>query len=155
MTLPVVLAIGGLIALLVGLFGGGIEIKEFMVPKLDLLIRILSSLIGLGLVGVAIWVSFALTPYLTPTIPQSVVTSFVATSTSVSSLFASSVAPTSTVGSVVPTFPSSAQSPVSSPVSPTSAPVLQSGNVTNNFYDLSGDDGTLSRTLRKRLGNLS
>lgn len=55
MTLQVVLAIAGSIALLVGLFGGGVKAKEIEVPKLSVWPRIFSSLIGTVLIGVAIW----------------------------------------------------------------------------------------------------
>lgn len=57
MTLPVVLAIAGSIALLVGLFGGGVKAKEIEVPKISALPRISSSLVGILLIGVAIWLS--------------------------------------------------------------------------------------------------
>jgi hypothetical protein len=54
MDLPTVLAITGGIALLVGLFGGGIKAKEIEVPKIPVRPRIISSLVGLMLIGVAI-----------------------------------------------------------------------------------------------------
>ena len=57
MTLPIVLTIAGCAALLVGLFGGGVKAKEIEVPKISLLPRVISSLTGLALIGVAIWVS--------------------------------------------------------------------------------------------------
>ena len=43
MTLPIVLAIAGSIALLIGLFGGGVKAKEIEGPKLSIGPRILSS----------------------------------------------------------------------------------------------------------------
>lgn len=57
MNLPVVIAITGGVALLVGLFGGGVKAKEVVVPRLSTLPRIFSSLIGLILIGIAIWLS--------------------------------------------------------------------------------------------------
>jgi hypothetical protein len=57
MTLPIVFAIAGSIALLIGLFGGGVKAKEIEVPKISLLSRILSSLIGVALIAVAIRLS--------------------------------------------------------------------------------------------------
>ena len=57
MTLPIVLAIAGSIALLVGLLGGGVKAKEIEVPTLAPGPRILSSLMGIGLIGMAIWLS--------------------------------------------------------------------------------------------------
>lgn len=57
MNLPVILAIAGCAALLAGLFGGGVKAKEIVVPKLSTMPRILSSLTGLVLIGVAIWTS--------------------------------------------------------------------------------------------------
>jgi hypothetical protein len=57
MTLPIVLTIAGCTALLVGLLGGGVKAKEIEVPKISLLPRIVSSLIGLVLIGIAIRMS--------------------------------------------------------------------------------------------------
>jgi len=57
MTLPIVLTIAGCAALLVGLLGGGVKAKEIEVPKISLLPRIVSSLTGLVLIGVAIRMS--------------------------------------------------------------------------------------------------
>jgi hypothetical protein len=54
LTLQIVLAIAGCIALLVGLFGGGVKAKEVEVPKISALARIFSSLVGIILIGVAI-----------------------------------------------------------------------------------------------------
>jgi ricin-type beta-trefoil lectin protein len=58
MTLPIVFAIAGSIALLVGLFGGGVKAKEIEVPRISVWSRISSSLIGAALITVAIWLSF-------------------------------------------------------------------------------------------------
>lgn len=57
MNLPVIFAIAGCAALLVGLFGGGVKAKEIVIPKISTLPRILSSVAGLVLIGIAIWVS--------------------------------------------------------------------------------------------------
>ena len=54
MTLQIVLAIAGSIALLTGLFGGGVKAKEIEVPKIPVWPRILSSLVGMALIGIAI-----------------------------------------------------------------------------------------------------
>jgi hypothetical protein len=55
--MPVVLAIAGCIALLVGLFGGGIKAKEIEVPRISALPRISSSILGIVLIGISIWLS--------------------------------------------------------------------------------------------------
>ena len=57
LTLPIILAIAGSVALLIGLFGGGVKAKEIEVPTLARGARILSSLFGIGLIGIAIWLS--------------------------------------------------------------------------------------------------
>jgi hypothetical protein len=49
---PTVLIIAGCIALLVGLFGGGVKAKEIEVPKISILPRIFSSVIGISLIWV-------------------------------------------------------------------------------------------------------
>lgn len=58
MTLPIVLAIAGSVALLVGLFGGGVKAKEIEVPKISPASRILSILMGVAMIGVATWLAF-------------------------------------------------------------------------------------------------
>jgi len=50
MTLPLVLTVAGCIALLVGLFGGGVKAKEIVVPKISILPRIFSCVIGIVLI---------------------------------------------------------------------------------------------------------
>lgn len=57
MNLPVILALAGCAALLMGVFGGGVKAKEIVVPKLTTLPRIFSSITGLVLIGVSIWIS--------------------------------------------------------------------------------------------------
>jgi hypothetical protein len=42
----------------VGLFGGGVKAKEIEVPKISNLARVFSVLIGVVMLGVAIWLSF-------------------------------------------------------------------------------------------------
>ena len=57
MNLPVILAIAGCAALLAGIFGGGVKAKEIAIPKLTTMPRIFSSLAGLVLIAIAIWIS--------------------------------------------------------------------------------------------------
>ncbi len=54
-SLQIVLAIAGCISLLTGLFGGGVKAKEVAIPKLSFSARFFSSLIGVALIGTAIW----------------------------------------------------------------------------------------------------
>jgi hypothetical protein len=68
MPLQTVLAIAGSIALLVGLFGGGVKAKEIEVPRLSVWPRILSSLIGMVLIGIAIRLPNPLQPTESPTL---------------------------------------------------------------------------------------
>ena len=65
LTLQIVIAIAGSVALLIGLFGGGVKAKEIEVPKISALARIFSSLVGIILIGVAIQL-----PSLTPQAEQ-------------------------------------------------------------------------------------
>lgn len=60
MTLPTILAMAGCIALLVGLFGGGIKVREVEVPKINTFPRISSTIFGMVLIGLA--VSMSLSP---------------------------------------------------------------------------------------------
>jgi hypothetical protein len=71
MTIPLVLGIAGCVALLVGLFGGGVKVKELEIPTISTLPRILSTIIGVVLIGCGIWLSAPaslLTPVAIPTI---------------------------------------------------------------------------------------
>jgi regulation of enolase protein 1 (concanavalin A-like superfamily) len=61
--LQIILAIAGSVALLVGLFGGGVKAKEIEVPKIPTGSRVLSSLVG----AVLIWTSIQLPNYLSGT----------------------------------------------------------------------------------------
>ena len=55
MTVSVVFAIAGVIALLFGIIGGGIKAKEIEVPLLSTRIRIITVIIGLVLIGFTLW----------------------------------------------------------------------------------------------------
>jgi hypothetical protein len=57
MDVPVVLAIAGVVALLIGFLGGGIRAKEIEIPSIPTLARVVVSVGGLFLIGVAIWLS--------------------------------------------------------------------------------------------------
>jgi hypothetical protein len=57
-TLQIVLAIAGSVALLVGLFGGGVKAKEIEVSKLSPVSRMFSIFIGIVMIGAATWLSF-------------------------------------------------------------------------------------------------
>ena len=74
MTLPVVLAIAGCIALLVGLFGGGVKAKEIEVPKVSVATRIISGLFGVTLIGMATWISYAIPSQPPTTTPEPSIT---------------------------------------------------------------------------------
>ena len=54
MDVSAIIAIIGGIALLVGVFGGGIEIKEFKVPQIQAAFRIISFAVGVILILVAV-----------------------------------------------------------------------------------------------------
>jgi len=96
MTLPVVFAIAGCIALLIGLFGGGVKAKEIEVPVISAWQRIVLGLVGAALIGIAIWVGY-------PTEPASPAPQ----STPGASLVPSpSLAPTLTASPVMPIVPS-------------------------------------------------
>jgi len=79
MDVSTVIAIIGGIALLVALFGGGIVAKEIRIPPVSVGLRILSGLLGIALIGTAIWLSLssrppaaiAQLPTATPTIQRS------------------------------------------------------------------------------------
>ena len=103
MTLPVVLAIAGSIALFVGLFGGGVKAKEIVVPTLPRGPRILTSSFGGILIGIAIWLSLPAntvspipTETISPTSTQQVVLALT-TPTAATVAVASSPLPTSTL----------------------------------------------------------
>jgi len=55
MTVSVVFAIAGVIALLFGIIGGGIKAKEIEIPFLPVRARIVTIIVGLALISVTVW----------------------------------------------------------------------------------------------------
>lgn len=76
MTVSVVFAIAGVIALLFGVIGGGIKAKEVEVPRLSTNVRIFTIIVGLALIGTTVWIEnknktdTSFTPTLTPMLPS-------------------------------------------------------------------------------------
>lgn len=58
MEVSAIIAIIGGIALIVGLFGGGVEAKEVKFPKVAGWLRAASILLGAALIGMAVWLSY-------------------------------------------------------------------------------------------------
>lgn len=52
-----ILALLGGVAIFVSLFGGGIEIERLKIPVVSWRIRLFSAVVGMALIGVAIWLS--------------------------------------------------------------------------------------------------
>jgi len=73
MDVSAIIAIIGGTALLVGVFGGGIEIKEFKVPQIHAVFRIISAALGLILILVAVITSNPAFLYLIPAQPSSTI----------------------------------------------------------------------------------
>lgn len=151
-TLPIILAIAGSIALLTGLFGGGVKAKEIEVPTLARGPRILSSLIGIGLIGIAIWLSSPNTPPETPSFTATPVPTTESTSMQILPLSTSTHIPTdiptATQTSTVPPTNTPNPSPTAQPlpeiipfISPGNPGLLnpafgwQPGNSSTNAYD--------------------
>lgn len=126
MTLPIVLTIAGCIALLVGLFGGGVKAKEIEVPKISVLSRIFSSLVGVAL----IWAGTQLPSLPDSLTPTETVTPILPTATSFPSstadlpivLTTPSAPPTSTPITPTPTFVPSPTNIPPTQVPPTAIP---------------------------------
>jgi hypothetical protein len=57
MDVPVVLAIAGVVALLIGFLGGGIRARELEIPSIPTPARVIVSLGGMIFLGLAIWLS--------------------------------------------------------------------------------------------------
>lgn len=55
MTVSVVFAIAGVIALLFGIVGGGIKAKEIEVPVLSAKVRIITTIVGIILITITVW----------------------------------------------------------------------------------------------------
>lgn len=72
MTVPVVLAIAGVIILLVGVLGGGIKAKEIEIPTVPTIGRILMSICGLILIAISIWLSGVVIQEDVPEMPTAV-----------------------------------------------------------------------------------
>jgi hypothetical protein len=72
MTVSVVFAIAGVLALLFGVIGGGIKAKEIEIPQLPAAVRIVIIIAGLLLIGATIWLENNKAPIATtePTQPS-------------------------------------------------------------------------------------
>jgi len=152
MTLPIVLAVAGSIALLIGLFGGGVKAKEIEVPTLARGPRILSSLVGIILIGIAIRLSGLLEP---TALPASTPTPPIESSSSqiIPTPFAPDNTPTNAPTPSPTSSPSSTAEPVSEiiPFGSSDNPSLlntafgwQPGNSPLNAYDLASDPNALT-----------
>ncbi len=62
MTVSVVFAIAGVIAFLFGIIGGGIKAREVEVPFLPIVTRVVTVVVGLALIGVAMWLEINRNP---------------------------------------------------------------------------------------------
>jgi hypothetical protein len=60
---PLILVLTGCVALLAGLFGGGIKTKDIELPTISRMPRIISGLVGILLIGAATWL------YIRPSAP--------------------------------------------------------------------------------------
>jgi hypothetical protein len=57
MDVPVVLAIAGVVALIIGFLGGGIRAKEIEIPSIPTPARVIVSIGGIAFIALAIWLS--------------------------------------------------------------------------------------------------
>ena len=83
MTVPVVLAIAGVVSIFLSIWGGGIKAKEVEIPPASSRARNIIGVIGLVFIGISIWLStpgkpasqnIAVTPSLVPELPASTIT---------------------------------------------------------------------------------
>jgi hypothetical protein len=59
MTVPVVFAIAGAIALLLGVWGGGIKAKELEIPSAPPRARLLMTVVGFVFIGISVWLTLS------------------------------------------------------------------------------------------------
>ena len=158
MTLPVILAIAGCAALLAGLFGGGVKAKEIVIPKLSTLPRILSSLAGLVLIGVAIRVSSIPIPS-TEVVPTQIpLTEVTFTQISPTEVPVTQVPPTvtsteqpHTPSAMVPIFPAQADSKSQAVFIHS----VLSGNMSGSFSDIENNFSSDPRMLIFAMSNFN
>jgi hypothetical protein len=62
MTVPVVLAIAGVVALFLGVWGGGIKAKEIEIPPTPPKARLFVGVLGVVFIGISIWLSVLPSP---------------------------------------------------------------------------------------------
>ena len=154
MTLPNVLAIAGSIALLIGLFGGGVKAKEIEVPKISIGTRIFSSLVGMALIGIAIKLP---NPPLVPEPPTSMPVSATEPVLTPPQIIPTASAPTNGPTDAPSNTPTNAPSDTPSPIpeiiafgSPGNPALLnpafgwQPGNSSINAYSLTSQSNTLT-----------
>lgn len=120
--IAVIATIGG-IALLIGIFGGGVKAKEVEIPLIPPFIRILSAITGIVLLGITIWLSIGSS---TPTIPPT------------------NVLATAAISTALEVTPSITNSPAQNTPQPTNSPIPISTNVlsTNTPVNISASDST-------------
>gem|GEM_PF-6555128 len=139
LTLQIVLAIAGCVALLAGLFGGGIKAKELEVPRISASARLFSSLVGMLLIGVAIQLPSLApqapepTPTPIPSVPQSI-TSVLPTATDVPTAMPTNT-PTNTPPSPTATYtPPPTATYAAPPPTATSTPSPVSLQIPSDYY---------------------
>lgn len=115
--IPLLLALAGIIALLAGLFGGGITVKDYSIPKITTVPRIMSGVVGLALIGAATWLfvrpASPPPPAATPTSALPVATATLTSTPAATFTPPASPTATQTVGPGTPT-----------PVPPTATPIV-------------------------------
>lgn len=58
MEVSAIIAVVGGVAFIVGLFGGGFEVKEIRFPKIRDWLRVVSVIVGLVFIGVSVWLQY-------------------------------------------------------------------------------------------------
>jgi hypothetical protein len=93
MTVSVVFAIAGVIAILFGIVGGGIKAKEIEIPSLPTKVRIVTTTMGVILISITLWLESNNNAQISPT-PTTTLTTLSVTTTSTETLQVASGIPT-------------------------------------------------------------
>jgi hypothetical protein len=150
-TLQIVLAIAGSIALLAGLFGGGIKAKEIEVPKISMWARIFSSLVGVALIWTAIQ-----HPNSSPSTESPTAIPIPTVQTVSDPILPTSIIPTDVPPDKPTDTPIPTQSPTDTPPLPTSSPTLTPEPRPEIVqFGAPGNPGLLNTALRWQTGNSS
>ncbi|HFD87568.1 MAG TPA: hypothetical protein ENJ35_07825 [Gammaproteobacteria bacterium] len=138
MGVSAIIAIGGIVLLLIGVLGGGVTAKEIQIPPISTPRRIVSSLTGILLLGISIYLSM-----IAPTPPYATTAERFPPTTNVSSTD-NIISYSKSTPVLLPT-----QEPTSTHIPLDLPDVIVSGNASNGVLFIAPEDGNYEFTIKE------